>query len=1063
MPLTVLSSNRVETLQTRLVQRLVAEPLSDPFATEVIVVPTYAMSRWLNLKIARQHGIAANISYPLAGDWIWKTAASLLDDVPSADPYSSDALCWQVFELLPEAITLPGFGELRTYLDDDAGGIKRWQLAQRIAAALEKYQLYRPQQILAWSSGEENHWQAQLWRKIVASTRQQHRAEVIRRAIGRLADAAPAADLPERVSLFTMSSLAPVFIEFLHALAARTEVLMFQHNPTDQYWADLVSEKKLARQRLLNPQQAQYLDTGNSLLSSWGRQGQALQDLLLDLAPVTVAEGENHHPPGRDSLLQSVQHSLFTLSPPDAQLSADDSLSVHVCHSPMRECQVLHDYLLTMLERNPDIDCEDILVMVPEISRYAPFIEAAFQQDPGGKRPYLPWNISDISISDGHPLVNIFLQLLRLPESRFTRSDIIACLDCEEIRRCFGIDDGMLEEIHRQLERTRVHWGIDANQRRELGLPGVHENTWQQAWERLFAGYAMGTSELWRNIAPIGDIDGQGSNALALLRHLLERLVYWRQRLASAASGGAWQRRLNFLLEEFFARPGAIDDRLQPLRNAISELGQSSAQWLEPELVAYWMEQQLATTRQPGRLYSGGITFCGMRPMRNIPFPVICVLGLQESAFPRRQHGAEFDLMLDDWRPGDPHPGDEDRYLMLETLLCARRYLYYSYCGRSLKDNSECQPSVLLRELLDYIDSGAPGLSERLTLVHPMQAFSPRNFGAEFPGYDRHWYETAVRLAGREPPAPAADWWRQALDADARAGAGETVELQSLLRFFDHPVRYFYHHRLDLKFAAQLQGEDEECFSLDGLQRWALAQRLAAARLRDEPAGLEQLAAEGILPHGGAARQEWLALVGEYRGLFEGLEAYRGQAAEQRSIECRLDQGTLLVGEVEQFYPDIGLMHFSASKSVKSRSLLKLWLNHLALSAAGCLSPAENSRLLTPSSKTLRFAPLDTGAARALLGSYVELYRQGLNYPLPVFADTSYAWAAQADSVAAFNSALRAWQGGDYTGAPAGERDDDFNRLALHGNRENPIEDAQFQELARRIYAPALEQAVQDG
>ena len=76
MPLTVLSSNRVETLQAKLVQRLVAEPLSDPFAAEIIVVPTFAMSRWLNLQIARQRGIAANIDYPLAGEWIWQTAAA---------------------------------------------------------------------------------------------------------------------------------------------------------------------------------------------------------------------------------------------------------------------------------------------------------------------------------------------------------------------------------------------------------------------------------------------------------------------------------------------------------------------------------------------------------------------------------------------------------------------------------------------------------------------------------------------------------------------------------------------------------------------------------------------------------------------------------------------------------------------------------------------------------------------------------------------------------------------------------------------------------------------------
>jgi exodeoxyribonuclease V gamma subunit len=97
----------------------------------------------------------------------------------------------------------------------------------------------------------------------------------------------------------------------------------------------------------------------------------------------------------------------------------------------MRECQVLHDHLLMVLDRHPELSSEDILVMV---------LEAVFQQDTGNKRPDLAWNISDISVSDAHPLVRIFLQLLKLPGSRFTRSEVLAFLECVEIRNRFASD-----------------------------------------------------------------------------------------------------------------------------------------------------------------------------------------------------------------------------------------------------------------------------------------------------------------------------------------------------------------------------------------------------------------------------------------------------------------------------------------------------------------------------------------------------------------------------------------------------------------------------------------------
>ncbi|MBT8436790.1 MAG: exodeoxyribonuclease V subunit gamma [Gammaproteobacteria bacterium] len=1061
MALSILSSNRIETLQSRLTQHLAAEPLADPFAREVIVVPTYAMSRWLNLRIAQQQGIAANIQYPQVGEWSWELAGRILQDLPHQDPYSRDLLGWQIFAALPGLLSQDAFASLRWYLDDDNSGIKRWQLAQRIAISFDHYQVYRPELIRDWSLGNDSQWQARLWRKIVATRKQAHRVEIMGGVIDRLDNNPAEINLPERISLFAISSLAPLVIEFINALARRTEVILYQHNPTDQYWADLVSEKAKAKMRLQNPADSGYLDSGNSLLASWGRQGQVMQDLLLELGSVSGNEIEDNQAPGNDSILQCLQASLFNLEKPVPGKTIDDSISVQICHSPMRECQVLHDHLLMLLDRHPELSSEDILVMVPEISRYAPYIEAVFQQDTGNKRPGLAWNISDISVSDAHPLVRVFLKLLKLPGSRFTRSDVMAFLECSEIRNRFGIDPQMLELINQLLDSSRVHWGIDADQRRDLGLPAIHENTWQQAWDRFFAGYAMLEDSLWHGIAPITEIDTDGGIAISQFRYLFERLTYWHQKLATAASAGEWQQRLHQLIEEFFSPRRVAEDLLQPLRNAISQIGQSESVELSPALVCYWMEKQLATNQQPGRLYSGGITFCGMQPMRNIPFPVICVLGMQDSAFPRRDHPAEFDLMHQQWRPGDPLRSDEDRYLMLETLLCARRYLYFSYCGRSLKDNSECQPSVLLRELLDYVDisfaSDDTGrkASEQISRVHPMQSFSARNFTPANPGYDQYWFDTSQHLAASRKPDRTRAWRQESLASSLNLDSG--IDLEMLKRFFNHPIRYFFSSRLGIRIPAEADSDDEESFTLQGLQKWALAVRLADNQLNGRQNDDATFSALGLLPHGRAAQTEWLAIQSEYRVLLEQLEDFRGKQPVSRPVECRMDDLPPVHGEVNACYPDTGLMHFSASKDVKSRALMSLWLDHLALSASNQIARHECSQLLIPGTRGLRFEYLEAGMAKQNLATYVALFQQGLEYPLPVFPDTSYAYASQADPETAMSKALACWNGGQYRNAPAGECEDEFIQLALHQNTARPLEDPLFQHCARQIYLPAIQ------
>ena len=1059
MPLRIFRSNRVETLQARLAQRLVAQPLADPFARETVVVPTYAMARWLNLGIARQQGIAANLDYPQPQRWLWSLATRLLDTVPVEDPCAADALAWPVFEALPDLLAQPAFEPLRRYLDDDDNGIKRWQLSQRIADCYDRYQSYRPDWIEGWTTGEQDDWQARLWRRVVTERGLTHRVATLRALRQRLDDASAAVALPQRVSLFAISRLAPAWLDIIHALAYRCEVLLFQHNPTDHYWADLVSEKQRARQRLDNPRTGDYLDSGNHLLTSWGRQGQALQDMLLDLAPVTADETEDSQAPVADNLLHALQASLFRLEQPSVELQAkDDSVSVHLCHSPMRECQVLHDRLLTLLDRHPELNSEDILVMVPDISRYAPYIEAVFQADASHRRPQLGWNLSDISVANGHPLVGVFLQLLNLPGCRFTHSEILSFLECAEIRAAFRIDAAMLDPIHRLVEDARVRWGIDADQRGELGLPRHHENTWQQAWQRIFAGYAMPDDSPWNGIAPLPRVDSNSGVAIAQFRQLFERLVYWRRRLASPAGANAWQLRLHQLIDEFFGTGNPDDDRLLPLRNAVGELGGQAARELDPELVRYWMEQQLASSQQPGHLYSGGVTFCGMQPMRNIPFAVICVLGMQDRDFPRRERPAEFDRLRGGWRPGDPHRGDEDRYLMLETLLCARRYLYFSYCARSLRDNSECQPSVLLRELLDYIDDhviagGSESASQAISQLHPMQPFSPRVYREPDPGYDPHWYDTACQL-GETGSRPVAERWRRHPLEPVAVTVG-SIDLDQLAGFFRHPLRFFYRHRLGIGLPRQDTVEDDEAFVLTGLQQWSVIDQLARQHLAGDPLQRSQFSARGLLPHGTAADAEWFRLMTEYRRLLENLDPYSGQAHTAQPVDCLLDGGRRLFGEARDYYPGLGLMHFSASKRPRAASLVTLWLHHLALCAGTSMPSSESSRLITAGSEGWRFEPIEPAEARGLLLDYWQVFEAGQDFPLPLFPDTSLAWAAGSSLEAARNAARRAWVGDRFRSIP-GDRDDPVVRLALHGNPDDPLDDALFQGYAEGVFAPVL-------
>ena len=376
MALTILSSNRVETLQETLCQRLREQLPADPFATEIIVVPTYAMERWLNLQIARQQGIAANIHYPLPAEWVWQLGASILEQVPENDPLQPKQICWKLFNLIPTMLDRPTFAKLRLYLTDDEEAVKRWQLAARIATVFDRYQLYRPEWIRDWSTGGGD-WQAELWRELILDLAETHRGVVIDQLIKHLSSGVDSPLLPERVSLFGLSSLPPLLIDVIHAVASQTEVTLYQHSPTNHYWADLRSKKSISKRRLESPQDTEFMEEGNDLLASWGRQGQAFQDLLLSKDDLPVIDGESYHPPGNASLLQSIQQSIFELDPQPLTNLVDSSLSVHICHSPMRECQVLHDQLLAMIDLDPDLGAVSLIIFIVKLGNKFPGVKIA--------------------------------------------------------------------------------------------------------------------------------------------------------------------------------------------------------------------------------------------------------------------------------------------------------------------------------------------------------------------------------------------------------------------------------------------------------------------------------------------------------------------------------------------------------------------------------------------------------------------------------------------------------------------------------------------------------------
>ncbi len=1018
----------------------------------------------------------------------------------------------------------------------------------------------------------DQRWQAALWRCLVEDVTE--RATAGTRAVdppafhgGRAAvhgayldrahalqDAPRPAALPRRVLVFGIASLPLQTLEVLARMARWSQVLICVPNPCRHYWADIVAgqdllragqsrqARKAGRPRVLTEDELHL--HAHPLLAAWGKLGRDYVGLLdaydddarrrsyrsafgeigqsIDL--FVGNEGAN--------VLQQIQGDILDLrSMPEireqrrtADPAHDASLRFHVAHSPQREVEILHDQLLAAFGADPGLRPRDVIVMVPDIDAYAPHVQAVFGLAEADDPRHIPFSLSDRARRRFDPLVRALELLLALPQSRVGVSDVLDLLQVPALRRRFGLDDDDVPLLHRWMRESNIRWGLHGEHRSALDLPGSEDaaqNSWLFGLRRMLLGYATGQhGAAWTDIEPYGDIGGLEAAALGPLAALLERLEDTWRGLRSPATVAQWCTRLADLKQSFFDADDAgeaytlsqLDAALEGWQQACEEAGFVAE--LPLSVVA---EHWLASLDGGGlaqRFFGGAVTFATLMPMRAIPFRHVCLLGMNDGDYPRTRHPLDFDLMGREARPGDRSRREDDRYLFLEALLSARDRLTISWVGRSINDNTERPPSVLVGQLRDHVKAGwtlqaagaggeeagveaagdaGKALLAALTTVHPLQPFSPAYFPprsdaatapAKFFTYAHEW-----QPAGEAPTKPAA----------ATAGVArlpvqprdEPLALRALAGFLKDPVKAFFKQRLGVAFeTGDPASEDVEPFELDGLQRWKLQDELirdeAAAVLRggDGPARraatMTAIRRRGELPIGAFGARLAGELLQPMDDLFAAYANALARWPDAREGEVELRFGHTVAGDRievadwlgglrggDRAHDDadgdagdspLGVVALEASalidddRQYRGDKLIGHWLRHLAFHVAvGPVTTVVVSR-----KGIVELLPRDPAEARQRLEDILTAWRDGMGRPLPLAAKTAFALLRASAPTATDPDKARKAARAEYEGGfnRKGERDASPYLQRTWPDFDALWSDGEFPGLAERLLRP---------
>ncbi len=1062
------SASGARPLAARLAEVLAVAP-PDPFTPEWLAVPSDGMRRWLTLELARHLGASS----PGAGDGIAANfiraypshlrsavlAADRPDDQP--DPWQIERMVWPVLEAITEADsgTLPSG---LAALEGQREGSSLYAKGRRIADLFDRYHLHRPHMVRQWAQNRlldgagrplDDHslWQARLWRQIRARIDQPSPPERLPTVLQRLHAGEALLDLPPRLVLFGFTLLpAGAFLDVARAVAASREVFVFMLEPTHYDSERLLLANPRPRDDTvrLRSNDATSPLVDHPLLRNWGRlhRETALQlaDVEADGLPVHRLERPESPDVASDTLLGRLQDDLRANRAPEPTLvddPGDDSVQFHSCFGATRQVEVLRDALLHLLARpGTDLTEDDIVVLCPALDRFAPLIEAAFGRSapatttspsdgtpsttPEANRdgaPALRYRLADRSIRTTNPVLSAASALLQLVAGRFEADAVLEFLALGPVRERFGFDDDKLAVIGDWVEATGVRWGLDSSQRERLGLPrSVVTNTWAAAVDRLLTGSAIFDDDLRLSIgdiAPYG-VEGEDVETVGSLAAVMGCLTELATDATTTRPLAEWVERIGRVCSALFAAEWDRGWQTEALERILGEVVESCVLRDEASSVALafgdvWklLDERLDDKVGRADFFRGGITVTSLTPLRWVPFRVVCLLGMDQSAF-GAEGSAGDDLSAAVPVLGDRDPRGEVRESILEAVLAARDHLVVVREGHDVRTNHVVPRAVPTTELYESLLASVvtdmrSGVARRLEIEHPRQPYDERCFEpgrliAGVPwGFDGN--ELAGARARREQATVRSPFLEECLDPTV----SDVIELSALHRFLRNPTAAFFSTRLEVR----LPRPEEDLptalpVDIGGLTGWAVGSRLLEARTagRSFDEWLRYERQLGTLPPSPLGDDALRILDQTVQGMLE--VAHRAGLvpgpAHPFPVDALLQDGTRVVGSVAlRLDGDAGQRTGPAElyySRFKPTHRVAAWLDLMALVAT---EPGRPWRALSVSrpdragaDPTVHDLVPDTSgvtpAGSEALAVAVDCYRRGMTEPLPLFPKFSY-------------------------------------------------------------------------
>lgn len=919
--------------------KILVEKSHPVFAETWIVVPNHSAKQWLQKSLARDLGVCAQIRFIMPLSFNWEIIKNVATQEHKINIFSKDVLRWQIYQFL--------LNDSKYQALKQNSAIKNFSLAEKIAQTLLQYNEEHPEVIAKWDGdvyevSEQDQWQVEMWLQLQDNLPTKSPVELLE-----LFD--PQTDFkqkPANIILFATEQLSSLQKATILKLAQEQDVQFLLTNPCpDDYWFDIKPEASKARSQLFNTEVADVIEVGNPLLSSLGFNKMALFDAFLQ-EDINLIERDNHY--SGTNLFQSIKQDIFNLQQEPSKCKTDNSIKIHSCHNRKRELEVIKDDILKNLEHDNYLNPEDIIIVAPDINDYVPSIKEVFNQD---NSQYLPFHIDRVQLADNH-YITALMNLLESFKGEMTATVIYQLLSQTPILQKFNINENDLPRIKNWILKSNIRNFYSKQHKYQLGFEAKVGNTWQFGKNRWLAGYLAGNVENIEYLSTFGDIAGQED----IFSGCFDFLDLWYNYYLKVQNTQTPQKWFEIITEmcQCFLYNDLSDDFEKKILDQLENkfITQTLESQSEIPLVVVTAIVEVVITennfRSEGQI---GIRFQSWENAFLVDAKLIIILGLNDGEFPKKQIKNDLNIFSKTPARLNKSTRQRDKNLMLTALTESADRLIMTYIGFDSKNNEPQPPSVILAELISYMQQKT---NQQFTIhEHKMHGYHKDYFSGSHSSYNQNHYQLAKSFYHQKNENIQPE---VCLNKEFQ----QQISLNDLIKFFTDPLQTFLKNNAEINhtiFEDVLL--DTETYNPSGLESWKLKQEIFNN-------GKSTACKTGIISDNKSGQ----SLINKYDNELKPLINLKKDKLLKSHIINIPICNIKITGHIE-IDEQNSLTSFYPGKA-STKYLCKHWIKHL------CYLPNQPSFVYFQD-KSFQFLPVEN--SRELLQFIIEKWQQSFNQP----------------------------------------------------------------------------------